>query len=162
MVPYINEYPNLLIVQTLSKSRSLAGMRIGLAMGSEELIEGLFRVKSSVNSYTIDRLALVAAVEAFKDDHYFRSNCRKIIATRDRISIDLARLGFEVIPSKANFVFVKHPAFRGSELLAKLKERTIYVRHFNKPAIDNYLRISIGTDLEMDQLIKALQEIIIG
>lgn len=162
IVPYINEFPNLLVVQTLSKSRSLAGLRIGLAMGSEGLIEGLSRIKSSVNSYTIDRLALVGAIEAFKDDHYFRSNCKKIIATRDRISNDLTRLGFEVIPSKANFIFVKHPTVKASELLAKLKERTIYVRHFNKPRIDNYLRISIGTDPEMDQLVGAMGEIVKG
>lgn len=161
VIKYINQYPNLLIVQTLSKSRSLAGLRIGLAVGSEELIEGLVRVKSSVNSYTLDRLAIIGATEAFRDETHFHSNRGKIIDTRERVIARFTGLGFKVIPSKANFIFVTHKSMSAVDLFVKLKdEYNIYVRYFNKPRIDNYLRISIGSDSEMDQLLKALEELI--
>jgi histidinol-phosphate aminotransferase len=159
LIKFIDEFPNLLIVQTLSKSRSLAGLRIGLAVGSEGLIEGLVRIKSSMNSYTLDRLAIIGATEAFRDDQYFQINCKKIINTRDRISDELCRMGFEVIPSKANFIFVRHKTMKAIELLTKLRECSIYVRHFNRPRIDNFLRISIGSDSEMEQLLMAVREI---
>jgi histidinol-phosphate aminotransferase len=160
LIRFIDRFPNLLIVQTLSKSRSLAGLRIGLAMGSEGLIEGLVRIKGAVNSYTLDRLAIIGATEAFKDEPYFQLNCAKITSTRERVSGELTRMGFSVIPSKANFLFVTHTSMNAVDLSARLREYDIYVRHFNKPRIDNYLRISIGSDSEMDQLLKALSTIV--
>jgi histidinol-phosphate aminotransferase len=158
LIPFINEYPNLLIVQTLSKSRCLAGLRVGLAIGSEGLIEGLVRIKDSINSYTLDRLALIGASEAFKDEQYFQSNRGKIIATREWVTTEFIRMEFNVIPSKANFLFVTHKSIPAIDLFTYLKDRGIYVRYFKKPRIDNYLRISIGTDSEMDLLLKAIKD----
>jgi histidinol-phosphate aminotransferase len=159
LIPFIKQFPNLLVVQTLSKSRSLAGLRIGLAMGSEGLIEGLFRIKNSVNSYTLDRLAIAGAAEAFRDEEYFQATRAKIIRTRDRAERELAKIGFEVIPSKANFLFVTHHGMSAPDISHKLRESEIYVRHLKKPRIDNYLRISIGSDEEMDVLLKNLRKI---
>jgi histidinol-phosphate aminotransferase len=158
LISFITEFPNLLIVQTLSKSRCLAGLRIGLAIGSEGLVDGLVRIKDSINSYTLDRLSLIGAREAFKDEQYFQSNREKIIATRERVTTELIQMGFDVIPSKANFLFVAHKSIPAIDLFAYLKDCGIYVRHFQKPRIENYLRISIGTDSEMDQLLKAIEE----
>lgn len=149
-------YPNLLIVQTFSKSRSLAGMRVGYALGDTGLIEALQRVKDSFNSYPLDRLAQIAATEAMEDAIYFNNIRRKIIETRDRTSKRLQGLGFKVIPSQANFVFTRHSRFQGEALYKALKVGGILVRHFNKPGIDQYLRISIGTDEEMNTLIDRL------
>ncbi len=161
MVEFIHKYPNLLVIQTFSKSRSLAGLRIGFAMGNKELIEGLNRVKNSFNSYTLDRIAIIAAVEAVKDKEYFDYTRKKIINTREKYSDELKKLGFQVLPSKANFVFAKHKSLKGEYLYNSLKENGILVRHFNKERIKDYLRITIGTDEEMQQLIDVLKTNII-
>lgn len=159
-VNLINEFSNLLVVQTLSKSRQLAGLRIGLAIGNEGLIEGLDTAKNSINSYTIDRLALNGGCAALKDKEYFEITRKKIIDTRNRISLQLCKLGFRVLDSKANFIFVSHSKYRAVQLYSSLKQNGILVRYFNKPRIDNFLRISIGTDEEMDTLVKTLSQII--
>lgn len=159
-VPLIEKYPNLLVVQTLSKSRSLAGMRVGLALGSPELIEALVRVKNSFNSYPLDRVAQAGAAAAFGDVAYFEQTCQAVIASREQLTSDLAALGFETIPSAANFIFTRHPRHDAAELAAKLRERAIIVRHFKLPRIDQYLRISIGTPQECDALVAALREIV--
>jgi histidinol-phosphate aminotransferase len=158
-VSLIKDYPNLLVIQTLSKSRCLAGLRIGFALGNAELINGLNMVKNSFNSYTIDRLAINGAVEAFRDEEYFNETRKKIILTREKSIEALKKLGFTVTDSKANFVFISHAEVRADVIFEKLREMGILVRYFNKPRIDNYLRISIGTDSEMEALLKALKEI---
>jgi len=161
-VKLIDQYPNLLVVQTLSKSRSLAGLRVGFAFGHEDLIKGLDTIKNSINSYTLDRLALIGAVEAFKDEQYFQTTRKKIIETREKVVKELQNLGFKVIPSKANFVFISHPEIRAEEIFIKLKEQSVLVRYFKQPKIDNFLRVSIGSDEEMDIFIKVLGIIIRG
>ena len=148
------------MVQTLSKSRALAGLRVGLACGHEDLIQGLNRIKNSINSYTMDRLALAGANAAFIDEVYFQETCRKINSTRKWVSAELSSLGFIVPESLANFVFISHPKCPASDIFQELKKRGILVRYFNLPRISNYLRISIGTDEEMQQLMQALKEII--
>jgi histidinol-phosphate aminotransferase len=153
VVPLINEYPNLLTVHTLSKSASLAGLRVGFAIGGEELIEGLCRIRDSFNSYTVDRLAQAGAAAALSDAAYYDDINRRVIATRERVSAALAGLGFTVIPSAANFLFVRSPAMTGADFFARLQERGILTRHFNKPRISDFLRISIGADEEMDILL---------
>lgn len=159
-VPLIERYPNLLVVQTLSKSRSLAGLRVGFAMGQAPLIEALTRVKDSFNSYPLDKLATAGAVAAMDDAPYFERTRRAVIDSRDKLAEALRALQFEVLPSQANFVFVRHPTHRGAELAAALRERGILVRRFDQPArIADYLRISIGTDAQCDALLKALTEL---
>ncbi|MDR1618501.1 MAG: aminotransferase class I/II-fold pyridoxal phosphate-dependent enzyme [Treponema sp.] len=153
LVPFINEYPNLLTVHTLSKSASLAGLRVGFAVGNEELIEGLCRVRDSFNSYTVDRLALPGAAAALSDAAYYDGINRRVIATRERVSAALAALGFTVIPSAANFVFARSPNMDGADFSARLRDRGILVRHFDRPRIGGFVRISIGTDEEMDALL---------
>jgi histidinol-phosphate aminotransferase len=155
----IDRYPNLLVVQTVSKSRSLAGMRVGFAFGHPDLIDALNRVKDSFNSYPLDRLAQVAAIAAYQDDKWFRDNCAKIIASRERLSAGLTSLGFKVVPSGANFVFVRHEGYDAATLTARLKDKGIFVRHFKAPRIDQHLRISIGTDAECDTLLAALEDV---
>lgn len=159
-VSLINRYPNLLVIQTFSKSRSLAGMRIGLALGDEQLIEGLERVKDSFNSYPLDRLAIVAAVAALEDEDYFRETCQRVIDSRQKLEMDLRDLDFEVLPSSANFLFVFHPQRDAAELMLALREQGVILRHFNQPRIDQYLRITVGTPEENGELIKALQQVI--
>lgn len=159
-IALVNKYPNLLVIQTFSKSRSLAGLRIGFAVGSVELIEGLERVKNSFNSYPMDRFAIRAGVEAIKDQDYFENCCQKIINTRDRLSDQLKDLGFDVLPSAANFVFVKHQTESAPELAAKLREKSIIVRHFKQERIKDFLRISIGTKEECQALVDALSSIL--
>ena len=156
----VSRYPNLLVVQTLSKSRSLAGLRVGFAIGHPALIEGLNRVKDSFNSYPIDRLAQAGAIAALQDSAYFEQTCRAVIATRERMTVSLVELGFEVLPSAANFVFARHPGHDAATLAAQLRERSIIVRHFRQPRIDQFLRISIGTDDESQALIAALNTIL--
>lgn len=159
-VPLIAQHPNLLVVHTLSKSRSLAGLRVGFAMGQASLVEALTRVKDSFNSYPLDRLATAGAVAAIDDAAYFDQTRQSVIATRERLAAALQGLGFEVLPSHANFVFARHPAHRGVDLAAALRARHILVRRFNEPArIADFLRISIGTDDECDALVQALKEI---
>jgi histidinol-phosphate aminotransferase len=160
-VGLIKQYPNLLVTHTLSKARSLAGLRVGYAMGSPELIEALIRVKDSFNSYPIDRFASAGAIAAIQDAEYFEKTCGQVVATREALVSDLLKLGFEVLPSGANFIFAKHPAWAGAELTAKLRERNIIVRHFKSPErISPYLRITIGTDTQSNLLINALSEIL--
>jgi histidinol-phosphate aminotransferase len=159
-LPLINKFPNLLVIQTLSKSRSLAGLRVGFAMGDRGLIEGLIKVKNSFNSYTLDRLAIVGAEAAIKDHNYFEETREKITKTRDRISSDLKEIGFKVVNSKTNFIFVTHPNIDALFLFKKLRENRILVRHFNIPKIENYLRISIGKEEEMDIFIDTIKKII--
>lgn len=160
-VPLIAKYPNLLVVQTLSKSRSLAGLRVGLAMGSPELIEALDRVKNSFNSYPLDRVAQAGAAAAFEDKAYFEGTCNAVIASRSQLVANLAALGFETIPSAANFIFTRHPQHDAAELAARLRERAILVRHFKQPErIAQYLRISIGTPTECAALVEALRDIL--
>ena len=159
-VKLIDRYPNLLVVQTVSKARSLAGMRVGFAFGDAALIEALTRVKDSFNSYPLDRLAQAAAIAAYEDDAWFQESCAKVIASRERLADKLKALGFEIVPSAANFVFARHPAHDAATLAASLKEKEIFVRHFKLPRIDQHLRISIGTDAECDALIDALRALI--
>jgi histidinol-phosphate aminotransferase len=155
-VDMINDYPNLLIIRTLSKSHSLAGLRVGYALGNKGLIEGIIRIKDSINSYTVDRLALAGALEAIKDDAYFQSTRAKIMKSRERVAAGLQKMGFKVIPSQANFIFVSHAKYPGSVLFQSLREQGILVRYFDKPKIDNFLRVSIGTDDEMDRFLEAV------
>lgn len=159
-VSLIQEYPNLLVIQTLSKSRSLAGIRLGFALGQEELIDGLNRIKNSFNSYTIDRVAAVAAIAAIKDEEYFKECVSRIINTREKVIESLSGLGFNVIPSKANFIFAGHPIYPAEKLFAKLREKGVLVRYFNKDRINNYLRISIGSEEEMKLFIEKVKDII--
>jgi histidinol-phosphate aminotransferase len=158
-VPHIRAHRNLLTVHTLSKSASLAGLRVGFAIGDAELIEGLNRLKDSFNSYTLDRLALAGAAAAVSDKPYYDGLTRRIVATRERIASALSLLGFQVIPSGANFIFIRSSKTPGPELFAALRERGILVRHFNKPRIADFLRVSIGTDEEMDAFLTACGEI---
>lgn len=159
-IALVNRYPNLLVVQTLSKSRSLAGSRLGFAIGSEELIAGLTRVKDSFNSYPIDRLTEAAGVAAFNDDSYFQICCDQIIATRQWTVEELSKLGCEVLPSQANFVMVKPSLVSAESAFKALRDANIIVRYFNKPRIGEYLRITIGTDSEMQSLVTALTAIL--
>ena len=158
-VKLINDYPNLLVIKTLSKSHSLAGLRVGYALGNEELIEGIIRVKDSINSYTVDRLALAGAREAINDDDYFQETRCKIMKSRERVSAQLTEMGFNVIPSQANFIFFSSEQCPGNLLFQLLREKGILVRYFNKPKIDNFIRVTIGTDKEMDCFLEAIKEI---
>lgn len=159
-IELLSKYDNLIVVRTFSKSRSMAGSRIGYALASEEIITALHNVKYSYNSYTMDSVTIKLGVEAIKDEKYFRDNLDKVICTRNWTRDRLNELGFQVFDSSANFLFVKPSGISAKALFEKLKERNIYVRYFNKPRIDNYLRISIGTDSEMQALIDAIKDII--
>ena len=161
-VGLVARYDNLLVVQTLSKSRSLAGLRVGFAVGSAELIDGLERVKNSFNSYPIDRLASAGAVAALEDTEYFEKTRQAVIETRSRMTAGLESLGFEVLPSAANFVFARHPSEDAASLAAALRERSIIVRHFRHARIDQFLRITVGTDEQVDLLLKGLAEVLQG
>ena len=158
-VGLIDRYPNLLVIQTASKSRALAGLRVGWAMGNPNLIQGLCCVRDSINSYTVDRLAQAGAAAAVEDEDYFTQTCQKVMATRERTAQRLLEMGYTVLPSQANFLFVSHPDKSGKALLDGLRERGVLVRWWSNPAISNWLRISIGTDAEMDTLLSALQEL---
>lgn len=160
-VPFIKKYDNLLVVQTFSKSRALAGMRIGYAMGSQKLIQYLNDVKFSFNSYTMNALTIAAGVASLADEAYFRQNLAKVVATRERAKKELARLGFVFGDSKTNFIFAAHKTVPAQELFEALRASRIYVRHWNKPRIANYLRISVGTDEEMDRLFAFLEQYLI-
>ena len=158
-VSLIAEYDNLLVVQTFSKSRSMAGMRIGFCMGQPALIRYLNDVKYSVNSYTLNTAALALGVEAVRDEAYFRDCCRRIIQTREKAEEELTKRGFAFPKSYANFIFASHKTVPAREIFERLKENDIYVRWWNKDRIDNYLRITIGTDGQMEALYRALYEI---
>jgi len=159
-IPHIDKHPNLLTVHTLSKSASLAGLRVGFAIGGEKLIEGLCRIRDSFNSYTLDRLALAGGAAAVSDSAYYDAVNRRVIAARERTAESLRGLGFKVLPSSANFLLVKPPRISGAHLSAALREKGILVRHFNKDRIADFVRISIGTDEDMDALLAACGEII--
>jgi histidinol-phosphate aminotransferase len=159
-VSLINEFDNLLVIQTLSKSRSLAGLRIGVALGHRDLIEALGRVKNSFNSYPLDVVAQVAAQASLADEGWFQDCRDKVIASRERLVAQLQELGFEVLPSAANFVFVTHRHKAAADVFAALRERDILVRYFDRPLIGNHLRISIGTDEECQALVLALTELL--
>ncbi|BDI03422.1 histidinol-phosphate transaminase [Sphaerotilus microaerophilus] len=160
-LPLIAAHPNLLVVHTLSKSRSLAGLRVGFAAGQAELVEALVRVKDSFNSYPLDRLALVGAQAAIEDVAWFEQTRGAVIRSRELLVTELAALGFEVLPSQANFVFARHPAHAGAALQQALRERAIIVRHFTRPErIANHLRITVGTPAECAALVEALRQIV--
>ena len=154
----IDKYENLLVVQTFSKSRSMAGMRIGFAVGNQELIKYLNDVKYSFNSYTMNRTSICCGVEAVKDDAYFKETTTKIIETREWAKEELTKLGFSFTDSKANFIFATHKEVPAKEIFEALRKADIYVRYFNSPRIDNYLRITIGTKTEMERLFEFLKK----
>ena len=159
-VPLTSQYPNLLVVQTLSKSRSLAGLRVGLAIGHPDLIDALERIKNSFNSYPLGRMAIVGAAAAFDDGDYFLETTRAVISGREELCVQLAALGFVVLPSAANFIFVQHPDYRADALSKALREQSVIVRHFNLPRIDNFLRITVGSGSQNDALVRALKNIV--
>jgi len=161
-IPLVASHPNLLVVQTMSKSRALAGLRVGYAIGDVALIEALTRVKDSFNSYPLGRPAQAGAIAAFEDEAYFQDSRARVIAGRRRLNEGLAQLGFEVLPSAANFVFGRHPAQGGAALPAALRRRAVIVRHFAAPRISDYLRITVGTDGQIDRLLSALSDILAG
>lgn len=159
-IPLIAQYPNLLVVQTLSKSRSLAGLRVGFACGQPHLIDALVRVKNSFNSYPLDRLALAGAVAAIEDEGWFARTRNAVVDTREGLALQLEDIGFEVLPSQANFLFVRHPGHDAGELAAALRERAVLVRHFRQPRIAQYLRITVGTRDQCAALVAALSDIL--
>lgn len=159
-VPLVMDHPNLLVVQTFSKSRALAGLRVGFAIGQPELLAGLERIKNSFNSYPVDRLASAGAIAAMEDRAGFEHDRQRIMASRAWVNEQLTVLGFNVVPSQANFVFARHPQRDAGELAQALRDRAIIVRHFRLPRIDQHLRITIGTEAECKALIEALKEIL--
>ena len=159
-VPAIAEHPNLLVTRTMSKARGLAGLRVGYALGDEGLIEALTRVKDSFNSYPLGSIAQAGAAASVRDEAYFAECCARIIAGRDAMTQELTALGFEVLPSSANFVFARHPDHAGAALAAALRDRAILVRHFDKPRTTDYLRITVGTDDDTRRLIAAAADIL--
>lgn len=159
-VPLIRDHPNLLVVQTLSKSRALAGLRVGYAIGDSALIEALTRVKDSFNSYPLGRPAQAGAIAAVQDEAYFQQTRSAIIENRERLSATLLRLGFDVLPSRANFVFARHPGHSGQAVWAALRARAVLVRHFPDPRISDFVRITIGSDADLERLMNALAEFI--
>ena len=159
-IQLIGEHPNLLVAQTFSKSRSLAGLRVGTALGSEELIRGLERTKNAFNSYPLDRLASAGAIEAIRDEAYFRATCKKIMDTREWAIAALSKMGFSIVPSKANFIFIRPAEIQARELYTRLKDEKILVRYFDKPRINKYLRVTIGTDADMQTFIEKISKIV--
>jgi len=159
-VPLVARHDNLLVVQTLSKSRALAGLRVGFAIGQRPLIEALERVKDSFNSYPLDALALAGAAAAVDDEAWFQETRERIMKSREQLSRDLSALGFEVLPSLANFVFARHPSHRGAELAARLREHGVLVRLFRKPRIEDFLRITVGTDDDCGRLVALLRRLV--
>jgi len=159
-IPLTQKYPNVVVVQTFSKSRSLAGLRLGFAIASAELINGMERVKNSFNSYPIDRIAIEGGTASIQDKTHFENSCQKIINTREKTTDDLKKLGFSILPSSSNFVFASHKNIPAEKLYLALKKQGVLVRYFKKPRIDNYLRITIGTDEEMGVLLGKLENIL--
>ena len=159
-IPLVASHPNLLVVQTMSKSRALAGLRVGYAIGDADLIEALTRVKDSFNSYPLGRPAQAGAIASLEDEAWFQQSRARVIEGRERLNRGLVRLGFEVLPSSANFVFARHPAHEGAALAAALRQRAVIVRHFSAPRISDYLRITVGTDAQIDRLLSALSDIL--
>ncbi len=161
-IPLVASHANLLVVHTMSKSRALAGLRVGYAIGERDLIEALTRVKDSFNSYPVGRPAQAGAIASLEDEAYFQAARTRVIEGRERMRSGLVRLGFEVLPSSANFVFARHPAHDGAALTLALRRRAVIVRHFAAPRITDYLRISVGTDAQIDRLLSALSDIFAG
>jgi len=159
-VSLVGRYDNLLVTQTLSKSRALAGLRVGFAVGQPALIEALERIKNSFNSYPLGRVALAGAQAAIEDKSHFEAMQQMVIMQRDSLEVKLQRLGFDVLPSGANFIFARHPAHRGADLAQALRERAVLVRHFKLPRIDDFLRITIGTPDQHRALLTALEDIL--
>ncbi|MDO7195814.1 histidinol-phosphate transaminase [Acinetobacter pittii] len=157
-VSLVNRYENLVVCQTTSKSRSLAGLRVGFAIAQSHLIAALEAVKNSFNSYPIDRFAIAAAVASFEDQTYFEEQCQKVISSREKLVDELTALGFKVLPSKANFIFASHPSHDAGQLAQQLREQGIIVRYFNKPRINQFLRITVGTDEQNMRLVQTLKE----
>nr|WP_272890082.1 histidinol-phosphate transaminase [Stutzerimonas stutzeri] len=157
-IALVDRYPNLLVTQTLSKSRSLAGLRVGLAVGHPDLIEALERIKNSFNSYPLDRIAIAGAAAAFEDRLYFQQTCQQVIASREDVVAAMTAQGFEVLPSAANFIFARHPGHDAAALAAALREAGVIVRHFKLPRIDQYLRITIGTPEQNQALLDAIAQ----
>lgn len=162
VLPLIHQYDNLLVVRTYSKSRSLAGMRIGYAVGNERLVQALNDVKESVNSYTMNTASIRLGVASLDDEDYFRATLEKILATRERTKKALEDIGFDVKESQANFLFAAHRSVPAEKIFSELKARSIYVRYFNKERICDYLRITVGTDEQMDEFLRAVKEITAG
>lgn len=162
VVSLVNKYNNLLVVKTLSKSYSLAGLRVGFAIGNKELIDGMNRVKDSFNSYPIDIIAQLAAKEAIEDIEYFNKTRNMIISTKERVSKELVNLGFNVLDSKANFLFIQHKEKYAEDIFNYLRENKILVRYFKKPRLDNRLRVTIGTDEQMDKFISCISKLVLG
>jgi histidinol-phosphate aminotransferase len=159
-VTLIEDFDNLLVVQTLSKSRALAGLRVGLAMGGRDLIEGLERIKDSFNSYPLGVVAQRAAVAAYEDRDWFEESCRRVMKSREALRFELETLNFEVLPSAANFIFARHRSVSGKRIFDALREKGVIVRRWDKPRIAEYLRISIGTEAECARLVAALREVL--
>lgn len=159
-VELVSRYENLVVCQTTSKSRSLAGLRVGFAIAQAHLIAALEAVKNSFNSYPIDRFAIAAAVASFEDQDYFQEQCEKVIASREKLVANLTELGFNVLPSKANFIFATHSLHDAAQLAEKLRDQGIIVRYFNKPRINQFLRITIGTDEQNQRLVDTLKKLI--
>ncbi len=159
VIDLINQYPNLVVSRTFSKGRSMAGLRLGAAFASADLIEGLCRVKDSFNSYPVDAVAQAAGIASIGDENYYRETIRKIIATRERTTELLKAQGYKVLPSKANFIFASPPDGDAARIFTELNKRNILVRYWNKDKLNQWLRITIGTDSEMDQLMEALNKL---
>ena len=159
-IPLVARHPNLLVVHTMSKSRALAGLRVGYAIGDAALIQALTRVKDSFNSYPLGRPAQAGAIAAIEDEAFFQASRATVIESRERLVTGLQQLGFAVLPSSANFVFVRHPHHDGAALAVALRERAVLVRHFARPRVSPYLRITIGTDTQSDRLLAALADIL--
>jgi histidinol-phosphate aminotransferase len=159
-IPLVASHKNLLVIQTMSKSRALAGLRVGYAIGDADLIEALTRVKDSFNSYPLGRPAQAGAIASLADETYFQESRARVIEGRERLNRGLVRLGFDVLPSSANFVFARHPAKEGAALATALRQQAVIVRHFAAPRISDYLRITVGTDEQIDRLLSALLQIL--
>ena len=160
VLPLIDKYDNLVVTRTFSKSRSMAGLRIGYAISNKTLIKALNDVKYSFNSYTMNRPSIMLGIESIKDDEYFKETIGKIINTRERFVNEIEKLGFTCPKSSANFVFATHKSIPAKEIFDEARKNNIYFRYFNKPRIDNYLRITIGTDDEMDKCIEFLKSLV--
>ena len=161
-IPLIDKYENLLVTGTFSKSRSLAGLRIGFAIGSKALIDVMEAVKNSYNSYTVDSLSIEMGAASIEDDEYFKSTCKKVIKTRERVTFELEKLGFDVPDSQTNFIFATHNKHNMKSLFEYLKTQKVFIRYFSLPRIENYVRITIGTNEEMDIFLKKTKEFILN
>lgn len=161
-IPLIDKYENLLVTGTFSKSRSLAGLRIGFAIGSKALIDVMESVKNSYNSYTVDSLSIEMGAASIEDDEYFKSTCKKVIKTRERVTLELEKLGFDVLDSQTNFIFATHNKHNMKSLFEYLKTQKVFIRYFSLPRIENYVRITIGTNEEMDIFLEKTKEFILN